>query len=422
MRALGFAAVVVLAAAGAGAQVAPVVTFDEAVTLAARNRPDTTSQSLDSELTALRRALLPSVRAELLGNTSRTLDFFADTPFNIRSANSVVSFDYPLWDGGLTRARISMVERTLRRIRERDQLDDGRYNQLVEAFGQLYVAQAQTDLVRPLYDRLSKEADRTSVLVSSGEMSNLMAAESREIALSFSSQLLELEARRIDAAARLQVLTGLDEAPAVVLDLEDPAAGAAVPPASAEMLRDDQVEASRIAVEDSRLRLREVVASTRFQARLTGFVGLGAAQSDFGGSSSYGTSGVYGLSVNLSYPLLGGRTAIQIAETRAALDQSIMYQDLAVEALRARASEYRLRAQIAQRRIALFRQSVAASREREESLQRLVRGGMRSESELVRAEAERTRREGELLAAEVERWKALQMLARVNEPAESGHR
>lgn len=402
----------------AGPQAASAVTFDDAIALAVETHSGSIPPPRPSTIPALRRALLPAVRAEVSANASRTLDFFRDGPVDYRSTSSVIAFDYSLFTRTLTRARIAAAGVKLRRLADRKRLDDPRFTQLLDAFGQLYLTQKQMEILEPLARRLSSEAGRSAVLVSSGELTNLAAADWREIALSFASQLLELEARRIDAAARLGLLTGLEPEPAVVIDFEAPASDAG----GGEPMRDDHWIATSIAVEDSRLRLMEVTATNRFRATLSGFAGLGAAESSFRDVQSDGTFGVYGLRVHLSYPLIGGISALQIAEARAGLQQSLAWQDAARHAARVRAAEYRLRAETAARRIDLLRQSVDSARQREESLQRLVSGGLRSRSDLLRVEAERTRREVDLLASLVERWKASQLLGRVTAPAEDGHR
>jgi outer membrane protein TolC len=408
---------VLLSLAVSAQETRPVLTLDEAESLTA-NRLRPATEPLRTSRAALRSTLLPSVRAEVIGNASRNVDFFNDVPFTIRSLNSVIAFDYSLFDFGLMRARIASVEATERRLFGTDRLDDGMFLQLLESFGQLYVAQQQTAILQALYDRLSAEADRSTVLVSSGELTNLAAADAREIALAFGSQLLEVESRRLDAAAKVQILTGLEQEPVVILDRREPLAGAA----AGAPLRDDQIEAARQSVEANRLRVRETLALNRLRASLSGFVGLGGAHSQFGGTTSSGVAGVYGLSVYLSYPLFGGRNALYLAEARAGLQQSLVWEEAALNAARRRASEYRLREQTAARRVALMRQSVEIARTREESLRRLVGAGLRSETELSRAEADRIRREVELLGAEVERWKASHLLARMTEPAEDRDR
>jgi len=64
----------------------------------------------------------------------------------------------------------------------------------------------------------------------------------------------------------------------------------------------------------------------------------------------------------------------------------------------------------ADKRIALLAQAAGVARQREESVTRLVRAGVRTENDLVDATAEIARREGDLLAVRVERWKLEQQL------------
>ena len=400
-------AVSTLIAVAAGAQ--PAITFRDALALAEKS---TGAQRPSTDVAALRRTRYPDVRAEVSAGRSRTLDVFAE-PLSIRSATGLLTFDYPLFDGGARGSRVEALEWRLGRI-HRSGLDDGRFARLVDAFGDLYLAQKQLDLFKPIAETLSQEAGRTADLVAAGDISNITAVERREIALGLAGTVLELEARRGDAAARLQLLTGVEEEPQVVLD---PA------PVSFEQLdgrplRDDWVDAASMTVEESEARLEQIKAANGFQAMLSGSLGVGAAESEFRGVQSDGTYGVYGLRVHLSYPLLGWTARIAVAEARADLQQAIVARDEAREAARLRAAEYLLRRDTSERRLALLRRSVEVTRQREESLQRLVEAGVRTESELAHAAAERTRREGEIIAAEVERWKAAQLLARMAAPAE----
>jgi len=113
-----------------------VLTFDEAMALASANRGPTYTP-LASDIALLRRSNLPSVRAEVLMSASRSMDFFAYSPLDLRAVNSLLSFDYPLTGRGLTRARIQADEAQLRRVGDTGRLDDGRFMQLVEVYGQL---------------------------------------------------------------------------------------------------------------------------------------------------------------------------------------------------------------------------------------------------------------------------------------------
>ena len=386
------------------------LTFDQAVSLAAARAPAAAAAPLASDLAALRRSRWPDVRLEVAGNTSRTLDLFSEGPFEVRYATSSIAFDYSLWDGGAMNARRAAVEAKMRRAAERH-LDDARFAQLLDAFGELVLAQKQEEVVRPFADRWAGEADRSPALLASGDISNLTATERREAALGFRASLLELEARRVDAAARLRLLTGASTEPRAVLDVAQPVAGSA-----SGTIHDDVVDALNVAVEESRARFREVSAASGFRATLSGFGGVGAADSRFRDVSSYGASSVYGLRVLFSYPLLRGPNELSLAEARVDLEQSLRRRDEALDAARARLSELRLRREALGKRIALLRQSADLSRQREESLRRLVSGGVRSSADLAQAESETARRETDLLAAQVDQWKAALLVARMTAP------
>jgi outer membrane protein TolC len=416
MRLFLASASVVLSMAAGNQQAGSTLTFDEALSLAAARSSVTSSTApLRLEVADLRRARLPNVRAEIAGNTSRTLDLFSEGPLEVRYATSVLAFDYSLWDGGATSARINSVEAKLRRISSRNAMDDARFHELLNAFGDLYLAQRQSEVLRPLYDHLSANNDTISSQLAAGEISNLTAADRREIALGFESRLLEIESRRIDAVTKIRLFTGLEAEPRLVIDLQSAPSSrdAGRGPGEGPSVADDSVKVTTLAVDDSRARLREVQASSGFRATLSGFAGVGAAQSEFRHIASDGSFGVYGVRVLVSYPLFRGTSAIALAEARADVEESLASRNAARDAARLRAEEYRFQEQTAQKRISLMEQSVETAKQREESLQRLVAGGLRSEGDLAQAQAERVRRETDLLAIEIDRWKAAQLLARM---------
>lgn len=405
MKLLALVPIVLSIAAEAAAA---TLTFEQALALATARVTPPSAPSIG----ALRRGKLPNVRIEVTGNTSRTLDLFSEGPLEVRYGTSVVALDYPLWDGGAHNARLDAAEARWRGEREQRALDDSRFVQLLDAFGELYLAQRQQALIRPLLNRLEAEADRSTELLASGEISNLTAMERRDAALALASRALELSARRIETAARLKLLTGLEEEPEVQIDLVAPAADR--PPLQGEpALHDDLVDATTIAFEESRARLREVTATSGFSALLSGFAGIGAAGSHFRDVTSQGSFGVYGLRIHLSYPIFRGTSALPLAEARANVERARIARDNAVDAARARRSDYLRREDTARQRIALMRMSVDASKAREESLTRLVEAGVRSEADLGYAQAERSRRELDLLAAEIELWKAVQLSNRM---------
>jgi hypothetical protein len=409
MKGTLFAVMAMLVAALASA--APPLTFDRALELAAQaSGVETATEPLRAEIAALRRARLPAVRAEVQAGTSRTLDVFTEGPIDLQFANSVLAFDYPIWGGGwYSPAQVGALEAKLHRLESAHGLNDAQFAEVLDAFGELYLTQRQSEILGPAAERAQREAEGSAELLSRGDISNLTAAERTEIALAFRSRLLEIESRRVGAAARLQFLTGLDAEPVVELDI------AAVPPRPATLtgVRDDSVDAAMIAVEDSRARVRLASETSGFRAFVTGFAGLETAQSDFQGVHSAASSEIWGLRFRLLYPLIGGSNGVLIAEARAGLAEANASYQLAMNAARRRASEYALRADTAGRRMTLLEESVQVAKLREESLARLVAGGIRPESDLGRAIEERARREVDLLAAGIERWKMTQLLARM---------
>jgi outer membrane protein TolC len=259
-------------------------------------------------------------------------------------------------------------------------------------------------IVSPILDELTRDEERSQGLLSACEITNMTAVDRRDAVLALQSQLLEAEARRIDAAVRVQLMTGLEAEPEVTLGSpgESPVAVAMI---------DDRMDAIAGALESSRARLRQVSAAGGFQAMLSGYAGVGAARSSFGSLTSDGSFGVYGLRIHLSYPLFRGLDRLSLAEARADLEQNLLLQAEAVDAARLKASEYRLRLGSAEKRIDLLHRSLEAASEREAVLTRLVEADLRLPSDLAHATADRARRQVALLGAKVERWKAGMLLA-----------
>jgi outer membrane protein TolC len=134
--------------------------------------------------------------------------------------------------------------------------------------------------------------------------------------------------------------------------------------------------------------------------------------SAFGGVANVtdGTFGLYGVRFTLSLPMFDGAVARRIAQARLEADDAARARMLAEKSEQNRAELLRLAMGAADKRIALLVQAAGVARQREESVTRLVRAGVRTENDLVDATAEIARREGDLLAVRVERWKLEQQL------------
>jgi outer membrane protein TolC len=378
--------------------VAAVLTFDDALVLA--RGAASTSEVTPSPVSSLR-SHLPDVRLETIGNTSRTLHPFSADPLATNIASSVIAFDYPLWDGGVSSARIHAAESRLRMRQRSGGLDEARFTRVLEAFGNLYLAQRQTEIFRPVADSLSNQAEASARLLESGELSNVQAGERREVAISWASLLLDVEARRAEAAAQLNILLGIEGEPELTINFSEP-----VPEArEVKGVRDARIEAATIATEESRSRLASARAAAGWRATLSGSAGAASAQSSYNDATSSGTFGIYGLRVHLSYPIFAGTSSASIAEAEADLQMRLAAREEAIDLARNRLTSLQTRVETERKRAALLRESLSEARRGRASTQRLIDAGLRLPGDIARSDAELARREADLLSVEVARWK-----------------
>jgi outer membrane protein TolC len=382
------------------------LTFAEAIGIARGAAPDATGEDYAA---ALRGPRLPDVRLETTGNTSRTLDPFTSDPLQIAALSSVLAVDYPLLDGGVRRAQLAAIEARQRRSRA-PRLDDERYNEVVEAFGDLYLAQRQEELLRPGNERISAEADRATRLLQAGEMANFEAASRRSQAAVAAKEWLDLESRREDASARLIEVLGLQSEPRLSLDGAE-----ASPPAEGSVLRDPYLAATEQSLAENRARLRTLDAPARLTATLSGFAGMTSGRSEFNDVTSSGTFGIYGLRVHLSYPLF--RSAqVAAAEARLAVEESTRQREEAATAAKKRADSLRRQVRTSERQLELLQQQLEQMRLTAASVQRLADAGLRPNADLVFVALDVARVEAEMLAMQVQRWKTVQRLRRLSAP------
>jgi hypothetical protein len=285
--------------------------------------------------------------------------------------------------------------------------------QVIDAFASLYLAQQQEKIVGTLNDSLNELEARSEKLLESGDVSNITALERREAALAVRSEMLDIEGRRLAADAQLRRLIHLDNG---VLDNGVLDNGALDPAVDIQPLVDLTAVPESVAalpatanqsfVEESRARLREAEAGRRPRVTLSGYGGIGTAQSNFRSESSEGSFGVYGVRINFILPLFDRATQLSIVEARAQEAEAVA----AVQPRPMAGNSLLLPdpALIA-KRIELLRESATVAAEREASLARLVDAGVRPEGDLFRARYERVHRELDLLAAQLQSWKELQL-------------
>jgi outer membrane protein TolC len=369
------------------------VTFDELLARVAAAR----TASVPAQPST---ASLPVVRLESTLSSSRSQELFVQTPFELRAATMALSVDYPLLDGGMratadaiTRADAADARAAMTAVSNAD------FEALLDAFGELYVARAA------LQRNSEPAADRTSVLLASGQISNATAAAWQERALAARSRQLDAELRKVDAEARLQELLGDDGEIVPVICLECGGQAAALPPSGG-------VAAALHRVDRARLYVREMEARRKPNVMLSGYVGAGAANSTFAGATSSGAFGIYGVRVQLALPLFDHTSAADVARAELELARAEADRDAALrEAKRIAARETR-RIDAQRKRVALLVESYEIARKRQESLARLVQAGLRSESDALAAAGDVAERATRLDEAKVEEWKSIQRLRR----------
>lgn len=394
------AAAFLMLLASAPADVPGTLTFSEALEIAQGTRPRVDEEDLAA---ALRGPRLPHVRIETTGNTSRTLDPFTSDPLQINSISSILAADYPLLDGGVRSAQLAAIEARQRRATATS-LDEPRFEAIVEAFGDLFLAQQQEEVLRPWNARIEAESERATRLLQSGEITNLEAASRRSQATAGAQFWLDLQARREDASARLMEILRLPSEPRLALDDVD------LRPAAEETpLRDRYLAAMEVSLEEARMRVRTSELPSRLTATLSGFAGVTSASSEFRDVTSSGTFGIYGLRVHLAYPLIRN-ASLAAAEARLALVESTRLREEAEEAARKRADSLRRQLLASERQTELLQQQREEARLTAASVQRLSDAGLRTNTDVVFVALDVARLEAELLAAQVRRWKSVQRL------------
>lgn len=357
---------------------------------------------------------LPSVRAEGVLNDSRTSDVFAEEPFELQSASVLLAFEYPILDGGLNRARHDAALAEIQRLRRGGPRRRQAFEQVIGSYGELYSARRRMEFFRQAIESLGAEAHRSEQLLVSGEISQVVAASSREQALSARGEFIVAELAVLESQQRLKTLVEIDEGGELLVDL-DLGVPASVDrqTALAEFLADDPLlMEAEAAVSRDILALKEAESVRNLRMDFSGFVGISAARSNFGGTVSSGSGfGIYGARLTVRYPLFDRSRSFAFEKARVDLERSRRDQALARQAAEARFGERWTRMEHDAERIRLLEYLVSVARQRQASLQRLVSAGARSPAELASATAERARKEAELVRVQVERWRLLQFLA-----------
>jgi outer membrane protein TolC len=334
----------------------------------------------------------PVVRAEGTFSNARNVDLFSENLVHSRVFSALVSADYPLLDGGMSRIRRDLARLDGAAFRQRvRELEEEAFDETLDAAARLYLAQERHRILREGFQRALALDERASALLQDNTISNLTAAQWQDKAAAAELELLDLELERLKAQTRLKLL--IDDASSepleIVLALDDSSPS---PSAAADDSR------SAVLLRQRQLALDEARAARRPQMML----------SAFGGVATVGTRdkfSLYGLRMTLSLPMLDASVKRRVAQARLQAAEAELASNASVEQLRRRAADESLTRASLANRVELLTKALDVARRRAESMARLTSAGLRSESNLADAWVDVARRESDLLGARVELWR-----------------
>jgi len=342
---------------------------------------------------------LPSVRAETGVSSADDLNLLTHNVTRFDAYTALITVDYPLFHRDFAQSA-ARADAQLLRQRAADESDEI-FRETLDAFARLYTANARLELLRATIDRAAMLRERSQTMLQAGLISNNVAAQWEDQALAAQATLVDLELQRLDAETRLKQLMGDTSEEPLQVCLDSCGAAGFSPPT--EIRRAEARRSTGHGDEErKRIALQEALSLRKPQVMMSAFGGVA--------NVTDGTFGLYGVRFTLSLPMFDGAVARRIAQARIEADDAARARTLAEKAERNRAELLRVAMSAADKRIALLAQAAGVARQREESVTRLVRAGVRTENDLVDATAEIARREGDLLAVRVERWKLEQQL------------
>jgi outer membrane protein TolC len=349
---------------------------------------------------------LPVVRVETTAQTTANVDLLTENATRFNALSAIVSVDYPLLDrqAGERRVARTRTEAQLFRRRALDEADSV-FRETLDAYTQLYLAQQRLALFGDAAAGAETLRERAQTLLVSGRITNVVAANWEEQALATESARVDLDLQRLDAETRLKELMGDTSGTHVeaTIDLDEPSARGAGAPIAHETVDREAADITK-----RQLDLDELRAQQRPQLLLSAFGGAASLSTPF--SRTYG---LYGLRLDFTLP---SRDATRLAAAQLELEDAERTRDAAASVRRRRAATAALALDAAGTRITLLAKSVDLARQRQQSVARLVSGGVRTDSDLAEAAREIARRESDLLAARVERWKLARTLERMPAP------
>lgn len=366
------------------------LTFPAALERAVRMHAPASDTSI---LDTLPTRTLPVFRAETAFSSAENLNLLSEDVRRFDAFTAIVSADYPLLDRHADQRRAAMLRADAQLLRHPT---DAVFQQTLDAFAQLYLAQERIKLLR--VDVAKDLQKRAAAKVSRGDISLLTATQWKDQALATQSQYVDLELQRIEAETRLKQLIGdtsTEPIHAVLGDVPLPAVAPSVP-----QLREQR----------QRLALEEALAARRTQLLLSAFGGVATVPSTYRSNAEDGTYGIYGVRLSLTLPMFDAGSARRVAEARLQLDEATRARAIAEDEQRNHAAMLKLGLAAADKRIELLSEGVRIAQQRQQSVARLVAAGVRSDADLADATNGIAKRESDLLAVRVEKWKLQQQI------------
>jgi len=333
----------------------------------------------------------PALRLEVTAQHAQGIHLRDSGVLDLGRGSALVSVDVPIVDRAARLRRTANAETDALLFR-RHAIDEASklFDETLEAFARLVLAQRRLDLLGAAARRANELQEHAQAQLAAGHIDNLTAASWEEQAVAAQSQQVDAELQRLDAETKLQQLMGNRDAGEIeaVADL-DFADAVPAPVAGLDL--------AGLEERKQQLHFDDVQAQRRPQVLITGYGG------------TIGHAGIAGVRLSIGLPFYD---ATRVAEAKYQLEEARRAKTASGMEDQMRAEQLRASIDGANRRVQLLARAVELSRARQESVARLVAGGARNESQLALALVDTTRRQSDLLAAQVERWKLRQQLMR----------
>jgi outer membrane protein TolC len=403
-RILAFASI--CAAGSAGAE---PLTFDEALRRATGSTVSPASEAALRVLDSAQPGRVPTVRGEVAASNSESLDFITQSPGRFRGYTALASVDYPIADGGASRAQARIAQLRAQAFRQQHAAQSDRmYQEVLDAFASLYIAQERLAIERAGLERTLGMREEAGRLLASNQVSNLRAAQYADEASLAEAELLELQLHRDESELRLRQLIGSDSAEPLTLVVEPrelssgdvrPAAGGNESPSLAAARLEQQAQETLV---------HDALARRKPQLLVSGYAGV--ASVPHVGNQESGTFGLYGIRFSLTLPMFDRTAILQVAERQLQAEEAAANVDRLLRERDASLATLHRQLAASEQRAALIAKRLDAGSERQSSLARLLAAGVVTDLDLAKADADQAKRNADLLEAKVNVWRLRTLL------------